>query len=125
VSYKPTTEEKMQIIGYLASPAGERVLREIDDKTDEYRVRLKIPEPGGIFKVKLPAGSIRDLIRQFVGHHENSTPSPGIDTSIDFPPSWRLTKQLIAQHPEFITQTGIFRVIDIQNLGDRVKSGHS
>lgn len=114
----------MQIIGYLASPAGERVLREISDKSDEYRVKLKIPEPGGIFKVKLPAGSIRDLIRQFVGHHENSTPSPGIDSSIDFPPSCRLTKQLIAEHPEFITQTGTFRVIDIQNWVDEFHQLH-
>ncbi len=57
----------MQIIEYLASPAGEKVLREISDKHDEYRVKLKIPEPGGTFKVKMSAGSIRESVRHVVG----------------------------------------------------------
>ena len=118
MSYKHTPEEILQIVNYLASPAGEKVFREISDKHDEYRIKLKIPEPGGTFKVKMSAGSIRELVRQVVGQEPISTPNRGIDSSIDFPPSCQLTKRLIAEHPEFLTQTGEFRAFDIQCWSD-------
>lgn len=114
MSHKLTPEEIRQIVEYLASPAGEKVLREISDKHDEYRVKLKIPESGGTFRVKLPAGSIRELVRYIVGQKESPTPIRATDSSIDFPPGCQFTKRLIAEHPEFLTQTGKFRVIDIQ-----------
>jgi hypothetical protein len=124
VPYKPTKEEMMQILEYLASPAGESVLREISDKHDEYRVKLKIPEAGGIFKVKLSAGSIRELIRNVLDQKKASTSNSGIDVPIDFPPSCQLTKRLIAEHPEFLTHASEFRVIDIQTSADEFHRLH-
>jgi hypothetical protein len=100
------------------------VLREISDKHDEYRVKLKIPEAGGTFKVKVSAGAIRKLVRQVLDQAKNLTSSPGIDRSIDFPPSCQLTKRLVAEHPEFLTQTGEFRVIDIQTSADEFHRLH-
>ncbi len=124
VSYKHTPEEMLQIVDYLASPAGEKVFREISDKHDEYRVKLKIPEPGGTFKVKISAGLIRELVRHVVGQEQISTPHLGIDSSIDFPPSCQLTKRLIAEHPEFLTHANEFRVIDIQTSADEFHRLH-
>lgn len=120
VSHKPTPEEIVQIVDYLASPAGERVMREISDKHDDYRVKLNIPEPGGTFKVKMPAGAVR----QVVGLEQISTPDPGIDSPIDLPQSCQLTKRLIAEHPEFLTQTGKLPVIDIQDWADEFHQFH-
>ena len=122
--HKLTTEEIMQIVNYLASRTGEKVLREISDKNDEYRVKLKIPEPGGTFKIKLSAGAVRGLVRHVVGQANNGASSPGIDKSIDFPASCQLTKRLIAKHPEFITQTGEFRVFDVQTSADEFHRLH-
>ena len=124
MSHKLTHEEIMQIVAYLASSAGERVLREISDKPDDYRAKLKIPEPQGTFKVKMSAGEIRTLIRQVLGQKKTSTSSPGIDMPIDFPPSCRLTKRLIAEHPEFLTHASEFRVIDIQTSADEFHRLH-
>jgi hypothetical protein len=118
LSHKLTPEEMRKILDYLASPAGERVFREISDKHDEYRVKLKIPEPRGTFNVKMSAGSIRKLAREVIFESKKPIPSVGIDRSINFPLSCRLTKRLIAEHPEFLTQTGELRVFDIQSWAD-------
>lgn len=64
---KAKPRELEQIMNYLVSPAGGQVFHEIEDKPDEYRVLLRIPEPGGHFIVKVSAGSIRSMVRQVVG----------------------------------------------------------
>jgi hypothetical protein len=61
-----TPKETMKIMEYLASPAGRAVFQEIEGKDDEYRVVLRIPEPGGHFIVKMSAGSIREAVRSLV-----------------------------------------------------------
>ena len=114
----------MQILAYLASPAGATVLQEIIDKSDDFRLRLKIPEAGGTFSVKLSAGSIRQLVRQTIGQKQNQTSGGGVDRSIDFPPSCELTKQLIAEHPEFLNQISDLRVIDVQHWVDQFHQLH-
>jgi hypothetical protein len=60
---KATPKETKKIIEYLASPAGLSVFEEIADKSDEYRVLLRIPEPGGHFVVKMSAASIRAAVQ--------------------------------------------------------------
>ena len=124
MSHKLTDEEILQILNYLASPSGEKVLREISDKKDDYRVKLKIREQGGIFKVRLSAGSIRELVDHVVGRSKASTSSPKFEMPIDFPPSCRLTKRLIAEHPEFLTQVTGFRVFDVQTSADEFHRLH-
>jgi hypothetical protein len=59
-----------------------------------------------------------------LGQNETSNSSRDIDSPIDFPPSCRLTKRLIAEHPEFLSQANEFRVIDIQTSADEFHRLH-
>jgi len=78
MSRHSTADETYQVTEYLASPAGLAVFQEIEDKPDDYRVTLRIPEPGGIFTVTMSAGSIRRTVGEIISSVDDARLSPTV-----------------------------------------------
>ncbi|MGB8478934.1 MAG: hypothetical protein WCE63_08845 [Acidobacteriaceae bacterium] len=106
-------KEKYQIVEYLASPAGAAVFAEIENQPDDYRVSLHIPEPGGRFYVKLPAGSIRSLVHQVMQYCSEKVVQSSNPTARVKRDRGSLVNRLLEESANFARQVDGFKVIDI------------
>jgi hypothetical protein len=116
MSYRAGAEEKRQIVEYLTTSAGRMVFKKIEGKSDDFRVKLRIPEPTGTFEVKLPAGELRNIAQSLLNFIPKRRESKQVNPP---PPGCKFIEHLMRELPNFCERTAGYRLIDIQLDADK------